>query len=539
MAEPRILDHRGEPIRRNVLTDEIAGPTITGVRSIWSGQHIRDLTPARLAAILRESEVPGDGAAESYLALAELMEERDLHYLGCLQTRKRQVGQIDVTIEPTSDAAEDVRDADLAREAVERAVGEDERIDLLDAIGKSYSVAEIIWETSERQWMPRRLEWRLPQWFDFDRMSGRRLQRRGDDGAWVPLEPWKFVTHIVQAKAGLPIRGGLARIAAWSWMFKSYTLRDWVRFVEAYGQPLRLGKYDKASTPDDKAVLFKAVRQIGADMAAIVPEEMSIEFPGWTSVQGRSDLYKSMVGYIDAQISIAVLGQTLTTQPGDSGSYALGAVHNLVREDIERSDGRQLAETLRRDLVIPVVTLNHGPRRRYPTVSIRRVASPDLKLLAEALAKLVPLGLRVRSDQVRTWFDLEAPATDDEVLAAPPAPPDITQLRTRLGAPELAIVESALALARAGAGDAARHHCRCRWSACGATPCGTPTASSTASATASGRAGTSNDAMRALVAMHRGRSQDAFAATIGEALMAAELAGRYDVLDPEHAGPQG
>ena len=42
-----------------------------------------------------------------------------------------------------------------------------------------------------------------------------------------------------------------------------------------------------------------------------------------------------------------------------------------------------------------------------------------------------------------------------------------------------------------------------------------------------------NDAMRTLVAMHRGRSQDAFAATIGEALMAAELAGRYDVPDPE------
>ena len=55
-------------------------------------------------------------------------------------------------------------------------------------------------------------------------------------------------------------------------------------------------------------------------------------------------------------------GQTLTTQPGDSGSCSLGQVHNLAREDIERSDGRQLAATIRRDLVIPIVTLDHGSR---------------------------------------------------------------------------------------------------------------------------------------------------------------------------------
>ena len=415
-----ILDHRGEPIREAVLTEELTGPTITGVRSIWSTHHVRDLTPARLAAILREAETPGYGSSEDYVELAEVMEERDLHYLGCLQTRKRQVAQIGVVIEPASDSAEDVADADLVEGFLSRDDLEDELIDLLDALGKGFSVAEIIWETSERQWMPQRLEWRLPEWFDFDRVSGQRLMRRSDEGAWVELAPWKFVTHTARAKSGLPIRGGLARIAAWAWMFKSYSLRDWVRFVEAYGQPLRLGKYDKSSTPEDRAVLYRAVRQMGADMAAIIPEEMDIEFPGEQMMQGRSELYRDLVSYIDSQISIAVLGQTLTTQAGDKGSYSLGQVHNLVREDIERSDGRQLGATLRRDLVIPLVTLNHGPRKAYPKVVIRRVSNPDLKLLSESLEKLVPLGLRVRAEQVRTWYGLDAPGDDDEILESPP-----------------------------------------------------------------------------------------------------------------------
>ena len=67
-------------------------------------------------------------------------------------------------IEPVSDAAEDVADAELCQTFFDRDSIENELYDLLDAIGKGYSVAEIIWDMSESQWMPDRLEWRLPQW---------------------------------------------------------------------------------------------------------------------------------------------------------------------------------------------------------------------------------------------------------------------------------------------------------------------------------------------------------------------------------------
>ena len=215
-------------------------------------------------------------------------------------------------------------------------------------------------------------------------------------------------------------------------MFKSYTMRDWVRFVEAYGHAMRLGKYGRNASDEERAVLTRAVRNIGVDAAAIIPEEMDITFVDDATVRGRSEIYRDLVQYIDNQLSIAILGQTLTTQSGDSGSgsYALGQVHNLVREDIERSDARQLAATLRRDLVVPIVALNHGPRARYPRLKIERVSEPNLDLLSQSLERLVPLGLRVRADQVRSLFRLEAPDADDEVLTAPgggstdpPSPP--------------------------------------------------------------------------------------------------------------------
>ena len=350
------------------------------------------------------------------------MEERDLHYAGVLNTRKRSVAQIGVTIEPVSDAADDVADAELCRTFFERDSIEDELYDLLDAIGKGYSVAEIVWDMSESQWMPERLEWRLPQWFDFDRTSGRRLLLRGAEGGWEELLPHKFVCHRATAKSGLPIRGGLARIAAWAWLFKRYTMRDWVRFAEAYGMPIRIGKFEPGASEQDLQALWTAVANVVPDMAAIVPASMEIEFAGEASVQGRSEIYKDLVSYIDNQLSIVVLGQTLTTEAGDRGARSLGEVHDLVRKDIEHADGRQLAATLRRDLITPMVALNRGERRTYPRVVIQREAAPDRKMIAEVLEALVPLGLRVKADEVRQVMGFEMPADADEVLE-PPAPP--------------------------------------------------------------------------------------------------------------------
>ena len=336
---PTLYDHTGQPVRTELLKSEHAAPSVTGIRSILTTHPAGRLTPQRLANILREAEVPGDGSSEDYVELAEEMEERDLHYLGVLNTRKRQVVQIGVMVEPASDSADDLRDAELVQSFFAREAVEDELTDILDAVGKGYSVTEIDWETSESQWMPRRLVWRLPQWFDFDRYTGEQVLLRKDDG-WEPLAAYNYVVHIAKVKSGIPIRGGLARAAAWSWLFKSFTLKDWMRFVEAYGHPIRLGKYPPNADPDDKAVLYRAVRNVAADAAAILPEGMDISFVDDTTVRVRAEVFERLIAYLDSRISIAVLGQTLTTEQGDRGSQALGNVHNRVREDIERSDAR-------------------------------------------------------------------------------------------------------------------------------------------------------------------------------------------------------
>jgi phage gp29-like protein len=225
----------------------------------------------------------------------------------------------------------------------------------------------------------------------------------------------------------VPVRSGLARLAAWSWMFKAFTQRDWAIFTQTFGQPVRVGKYPAGTTEADKDTLFRAVANIAGDCAAIIPASMEIVFVESKNVGAGADLFEKRANYLDRQVSKAVLGQTATTD-AIAGGHAVGQEHRQVQEDIERSDARSLAAILNRDLVRPWVQLEYGPQPKYPRLQIGRADQEDLTLLVSALEKLVPLGLRVQASEVREKFGLAEPEDGAELLVAaklslPPAVP--------------------------------------------------------------------------------------------------------------------
>lgn len=418
MRTPTLLDRWGNPVRQAALAQEVAAPTLTGIRSPLTGYPADGLNPVRLATMLRDADA---GDPVRYLELAETIEERDLHYLGVLGTRRRSVSQIDVTVEAASDAAEDVQIADRIRDWLRRDELTEEMFDILDCIGKGYSFTEIVWDRSEGQWWPARLEWRDPRWFRFDRRDLATPLLIGEAGADEPLPPFKFIFATIRAKSGLALRSGLARAAAWAWMFKAFTQRDWAIFTQTYGQPLRIGKYDGGASEEEKEILWRAVANIAGDCAAIIPMGMTIEFVETKSVGATADLYERRADWLDRQISKAVLGQTATTD-AVTGGLGSGTEHRQVQEDIERADARALAAILNRDLVRPWVDLEFGPRKRYPRLVIARPEKEDLKGLVDAVAKLVPLGLRVEQSELRDRLGLSDPGAGAELLGASAQP---------------------------------------------------------------------------------------------------------------------
>ena len=380
---PTLYDAQGRPLPTKDLREELAGPSVTGVRSVLSGHPAQGLTPERLASLLMAAE---QGDEQAYLELAEEMEEKDLHYRSVLATRKIQVSGLEMTVEAASEDKADVKTADAVREFLD--VVRPALFDILDAVGKGFSVSEILWDTAGRLWMPASIEWRDPRWFGFDPTTGRGPLLRDDAGNLTPLAPAKFIVHHCKSKSGLPIRGGLARAAAWAWLFKNFDLKAWVIFCEVYGHPLRVGKYGESATESDKAVLLRAVRNISADHAAIVPNSMVLEFID-AKAQGNAEVFEALAEYLDKQMSKLVLGQTGTTDTGSRVGTA--NAHERVRADIERSDAAQLAATLNRDLVAPFMRLNFPGGARPQRIRIFRPDEEDLNDMVDRLVKLAPL----------------------------------------------------------------------------------------------------------------------------------------------------
>jgi phage gp29-like protein len=404
---------------RQLMTREIAAPAMSSQRSIISGNPAAGLDPVRLAQILRGAD---DGNMIDYLELAEQIEERDLHYAAVLGTRKRQVSQLDVTVEAASDAPVDQAKAELIRDWLTRDALESEFFDILDAVGKGFSFTEIVWTTpANGPWLPERLIWRDPRWFEFDRIDGTTPLLR-QAGQPTPLPPFKFIAHVHGNKSGLPVRGGLARAAAWAFLFKSFSLKDWLEFAEVYGFPIRVGKYQPGATDDQIRTLLRAVSQIGRDGAAAIPSSMAMDFESAGGTQGP-DVFERLCRYMDEQLSKLVLGQTATTDSQGGGLGGSGKEHNDVRGDIERADAKLLAATINRDLVRPIIDLNFPavPGALYPRVKIGRPEAEDLDAFMTGVERFVKMGGKVAVSVVRDKLQLPDPAAGEALLAAPAA----------------------------------------------------------------------------------------------------------------------
>jgi len=135
-----LYDHRGEPIKTAKLKEEFAAPETFGVRSVWQDTIASGLTPHGLAYLLDQA---ARGYHERYIALATEMEERDLHYAAVLSTRKLAISGITPTVTAASDSSEDEKIADDVRQLVtDPSFTDDYVIDVLDALGKGFSVVE-------------------------------------------------------------------------------------------------------------------------------------------------------------------------------------------------------------------------------------------------------------------------------------------------------------------------------------------------------------------------------------------------------------
>lgn len=529
MATSRILGPDGQPIAMPDLQEPQTAKLAHLQRELQT-HPTRGLTPSRLAKILDAAEA-GDLVAQ--FELFEDMEEKDGH-IAAEMGKRRRACVLDWNVVPSegADAAEKKAAAQVGELLMEIPDFEDMVFDLTDAIGKGYACLEIEWHRVEGWWVPKTITHRPQSWFTLHRGYRQELRLRSNsvvDGVvGDPLTPFGWITHVHKAKSGYLERAALFRQLVWTYLFKNYSVGDLAEFLEIYGIPVRIGKYPASASEKEKATLLRAIAAIGHNAAGIIPDGMLIEFKD--AATGDPKAFELMMTWCERNQSKVILGGTLTSgADGKSSTNALGNVHNEVRKDLRDGDVRQANTTLTRDLVYAMAALNGlapGGLRRSPQFRLNAQEREDLASFSQALPPLVNMGVRPPIAWVHERLGIPVAQGNEPVLmpSAPPAP-----RATAAATAALPAVTPA-----ASPGELPPPHQMQPQLAAALAPA----------------VGTWIDQVRELVqraqslaeirdgldALLPGMTLDQYAAAMAVALRAAEMAGRYEVLQEASGG---
>lgn len=449
-----ILDVNGQPIDIAALAEPQTARVGPLVRE-FAEHPARGLTPARLHGIMVAAE-QGDITAQ--LDLADDMVERDAHLYAELAKRRGAVASQAWSVQPPPGASAAEKKtteqvaywlaaldchADGMQGGLELAISV-----MTDAILKGFSPIEMVWSlqsdgSGAKVQLPT-LTQQPQRWFTASADQRRLLLRSWNESTpaqdylpsvmGVELLPYAWLMHVHPARSGYVSRMSLARVLAWPYLFKNFAVRDLAEFLEIYGLPLRVGKYPAGAGAEEKRRLLQAVVQIGHNAAGIIPQGMAIDFQA--AAAGTEVPFVAMWDHMDAAISKAILGQTLTADQGQRGSQALGNVHNQVRMDIRDADTRLLEATLNRQLIQPLVALNvpGADLRRLPRLRLDTGDAEDLAEYAKALPELVNIGMPIGVAWAQDKLRIPQPQAGEAVLtpaaAAPGAPASADALAT-------------------------------------------------------------------------------------------------------------
>lgn len=318
------------------------------------------LTPSAFAEYLRQADV-GDVRSQAFIL--QEMESKDITIMSELQKRKLAVVKYPWVISPLDESSQAQKVAEFCEQAIKGLVNfHDDRIDMLDALGKGVSFNQIGWDNSEGDVWPTELKYFEPWHFrpDPNNAEAWRLLTMDDMVDGIALPDRKFLIHKYKAISGSAVRAGLIRILGFMYIFKNFAIKDWLTFLDLYGIPLRIGRYEPGTGEPEKSILRSAVMNLGTDAAAVISKQTEIEIAN--AISGTTgNPHQVFVDYIDKQIRIAINGQTLTSDIGSTGSYAAASTHKDVMHELTQADARALDNTIRWGLLEPIVFFNFGP----------------------------------------------------------------------------------------------------------------------------------------------------------------------------------
>lgn len=376
--------------------------------------------PQRLAALMKNADTGDIGAL---CELQEEMEGRNAIIQGVFATRRKAVTGLEWDIQPPAGMEEDkaaLEAADYCRETLH---GIDDFRSALrylaSAIGPNVAMVETIWESLRP--------------VAFRQVPGGRLIQNLQEGTAIKLvteenqqgmelPPWKFIVHIPDSRIDWPQRVNLTRATVPFFIAMHYAHADWLAFSEIFGQPWRVAKTSGEVPSDEvKGEIIDMLKNVGSDGWGFFTGNVDLQLLESAKSEGPQP---KLLQWCKDNLSILVLGQTLTTDIGPVGSRAAAEVHDNVRLDLLMSDLADEAATLRQQLLAPMTRFRFPGRDMPIPTFVREVEErkdvEGARLMLEQLRYAHDAGLPVVPREAYDRLGLTMPDdTEDKKESTP------------------------------------------------------------------------------------------------------------------------
>lgn len=378
----------------------------------------KDITYPAFGGIMRTSDdvLALKGGSKGLAIYDDL--ERDPWVYACLHKRKMAVIGRPWIVEPASESRLDKKAADMVRAHLNALSFDAACYHLLDAVLKGRSAGEIMWVVDGNELRPGEIRPRNGLRFTFDDTSALRLLTIASPLYGEEVPDKKFIVHRFGAKDGNPHGLGLGHKLWWPVFFKRQGLAFWLQFLDKFGAPTAIGKYQPGV---DINQLEDALRRIAHDAGVALPDGAAVEL--LEAKRGGQATHEALIRYMDEQIAAAILGEG--GGKGSGGELASAAIlRNDLRLELVQADADLLTDTLTASLVAWDVELNM-PGAKPPRVRREVKEEEDLKARADRDKVLYDMGFQPTLDYIRETYggqwEVSAPKTPPVLPAAAPA----------------------------------------------------------------------------------------------------------------------
>ena len=131
-------------------------------------------------------------------------------------------------------------------------------------------------------------------------------------------------------------------------LYKKGDVADWAQYIEIFGQPLRVGRYDAYDT-STRQQLKAALTESGGSLTMMIPKQAEMEIIDGKSSNGDGKLQEVFRMAMNEEMSVVILGNTETTSSSKSSGYAQAKEHGKQQLEITRLDMQYITQQLNSD----------------------------------------------------------------------------------------------------------------------------------------------------------------------------------------------